>query len=333
MSIICFIPDATIKTSKATEMKSHFFFLTTTRAPYNHQQNKSTSRKIHKSPDKKIQPKKTLLKITKSNKNKTRDDKEINFNFLSGFEPEYDDVDHTNNKILKAIEQLNIQGRVMFPETTNKEVKRKPLRDNKPRNIITTQSTTTNATNVKAMFSKIINKHLKKFHKEGSSVIKKYNTHDVATRTTSSWKKSKPVKRNPTTPEAEAYQKNTRQINSREYYRSGHVVDRLKHVLLNYDISQRPEQRGNSLQKFSVVYVPLPLKLKARYNYLNHYPVNPRMQVLLSNYGYYLPGSLGIRRYPYGLYNHMAYNNIYVNKPFGATYSDNSEPDPEPWYP
>lgn len=308
--------------SKSTEMKSVFFFLTTTRTTNNKNQKKTT--KLYTSPPpKKMKSKKTQPKITK----KTAHDKEeISFNFLSGNEHEYDDVDHTNYTVIKAIEQLNNQSRATFSKAINNDIKRTPRRYN----ITTTPSITTKTSNVKEIFGDIIKKHLKDFHNEDLSMVKRYNHQESATLTTSSWNRKKGAKRIASTPETDAYidanhRQNTRQLNARDFYRSGHVVDKLKHVLLNYDISRRPEQRPNSLQKFGLVYVPVPLKLMARYNNLNHYPVNPRLQVLLSNYGYYLPGSFGIRRF--GLYNHLAYNNIYAKKPFGDIYRNNIDPD------
>lgn len=313
-------------------MRSHFFFLTTTSATDNYQQKKL--RKLQTSPHKITQLKKSPLKLTKNTK--AQDDKEINFKLLTDLNREYDDVDQTHYKILKAIEQMNIRDRGMFPNGTNNNGKRKPPRYDSLRNI-TTPSARTITTNGKEIFNDIIKKHLIDFHNDDISMVKRNNHYDLTMRTTSSWKRNKNVKRIPTTPVTDGYidanhRQNTRQLNSRDYSRSGHVVDKLKHVLLNYDISRRPEQRRNSLQKFSLVYVPIPLKLKARYNYLNHFPVNPRMQVLLSNYGYYLPGSLGIRRF--GLYNHLAYNNIHAKKLFGPIYSNSIdiEPDADPGY-
>lgn len=333
--ILGFIPGTTIKTSEETKMRSHFFFLTTTRAPNNYYQNEP--RKHPTSPHLTIQLEKTTLKITDNTK--TQDDKEINFKFLTQFDHEYEDVD-TKYKILKAIEQLNNQARGMFPDTTSNYDKRTRPCFNKTRNIptvttITTSSTETDASNIQKILSDIITKQLKNTHKADISMLQNLNRHDLTMHTTSSWKRNNSVKRFATTPEIDTdndlnHRHNTRQLNSREYTRSGHITEKLKDMILNYDISRRPEQTRNSLQRFGLVYVPVPLKFKARYNYLNHFPVNPLMQVLLSNYGYYLPGSLGIRRF--GLYNHMAYNNIYVNKPFGTVYRYNIKPDREPWY-
>lgn len=326
MKILAFIPDTTTKISNATVMKSHFFFLTTTRTTKSYKQKKAYLHTLP--PAKKMQLKKSQIKVTKNTK--TQDDKEISFKFVSGLNREYDDVDHTNYTIVKAFEQLNTHRHAKFPGPTHKDGKRTPPRHNKTRYIRTTSSTTTKASIVKEIYGDIIKKHLKDFHNEDSSMVKKYQRLDLSMLTTSSWNRKRSVKRIATTPVTEIYldaiyRQNARQPNTKDYYRSGHIADKLKHVLLNYDISRRPEQRSNSLQKFSLVYVPVPLKLKARYNYLNHYPVNPRLQVLLSNYGYYLPGSFGLRRF--GLYNHLAYNNIYVNKPFGAIYKNNIDTD------
>lgn len=333
--ILGFIPGTTIKTSEETKMRPHFFFLTTTHAPNNYYQNKP--RKHHTSPHLTIQLEKTPLKIT--NNTKTQDDKEVNFKYLSQFDYEYEDAE-TKHTTLKAIKQVNDQGRGVFSDATSNDDKRTTPRFNKTRNIptittITTSSTTTNASNMQEIFSDIITKHLKNIHKVDISMLKNLNRYDLTMHTTSSWKRNNSFKRFATTPEIDInndlnHRHNTRQLNSREYYRNGYITEQLKHMILNYDISRRPEQTRNSLQKFGLVYVPVPLKFKARYNYLNHFPVNPLMQVLLSNYGYYLPGSLGIRRF--GLYNHLAYNNIYVNKPFGTIYRNNIEPDGEPWY-
>lgn len=314
-----------MKPTKGTEMKYQFFFLTTTRGTNNyHQKKPRTHKKI---------PLKTTQNI------KAQDDKEISFEFLSKSDREFDDVNQTNYKINKAIEQLNNKERGFFPNPIKNNSNNSPLpvSHNKTGNLITTTSSTTNSKRINEIYSSKIKNHLKNFQTEYISMQKRYNHQDLTmvTDATSIWKRNKAVKRSPTTPDTDVYtnannKQNTRQMKRREYYRSGNIAEKLRDVLLYYDISRRPEQTRNSFQKFGLVYVPVPLKLKARYNYLNHYSVNPRMQVMLSNYGYYLPGSLGIKRF--GLYNHLAYNNIYVNKPFGATYRNIIEPDSENWY-
>lgn len=189
----------------------------------------------------------------------------------------------------------------------------------------TTPSTTTKPSTVKKLYN-VFKSHLEDFTIDDINVVKRFNYHDL--HTTAGGRKNKGVENVTITPNTKINKDskrrhNTRQSNSREYYRSGHAVDKMKQVLLNYDISSRPEQKRNSLQKFALVYVPVPLKLKARYNYLNHFPLNPRMQTLLSNYGYYLPGSLGVRRF--GIYD-------WAYKPIGAIYSNIIGPEPESWY-
>lgn len=303
-----------MKNSKYTETRPHFFMITATLASNNDHQKKS--RKLQALLQRRMQLKKTPLKITKATK--TQNNREMNFKFLPKFRYEYHDMDkYTNYKIDKVIEQLNIHN------TINNYGKRTSPRYNKTRNIPTTPSTTTNASTVKEIFDDMIKTHMKDLHAEDISVVKRYNHHDSSMHTTSSWKRNKGVKSIPTTLETDENMTAKFWHNNGEYYRRGQVVDTLKHVLLNYDISRRPEQRRNSLQKFGIGYVPVPLKLKARYNYLNHFTQNPRMQALLSNYGYYLPGSLGVRRF--GIYN-------WANKPLEPIYRNIVEPDPEYWY-
>ncbi|KAL0882016.1 hypothetical protein ABMA27_001765 [Loxostege sticticalis] len=81
--------------------------------------------------------------------------------------------------------------------------------------------------------------------------------------------------------------------------------------LPNYSLSRR--QRNQSPIN-GYMLIPIPIRAFPQFNNFNLDP----LAVLLSNSGYYLPGSYGIRGKYRNLYGYLASNNIHNNKPFGS---------------
>ncbi|CAK1541218.1 unnamed protein product [Leptosia nina] len=86
--------------------------------------------------------------------------------------------------------------------------------------------------------------------------------------------------------------------------------------LPNYSLSLRQNSRHSPSKDF--IYINVPIKLPLSYNSPNHLLVDPLIAVLLSNYGYYLPGYYGVNGKYQNLYGYSAANNIHNNKPFGS---------------
>lgn len=85
--------------------------------------------------------------------------------------------------------------------------------------------------------------------------------------------------------------------------------------LPNYILSRRTKI-GSPLH--AVMFLPIPLRVLPQFNNLKQLSVDPLLAVLMSNYGYYFPGSYGIHSRYRNLYGHLATNNIHNNKPFGS---------------
>lgn len=104
-------------------------------------------------------------------------------------------------------------------------------------------------------------------------------------------------------------------------------TETLSKILSKYNLNSKDELQNYAISRVSSAQNTLksnlpdvPFKVSS-FNYL---PVNPLLAVLLSNYGYYLPGAFGIRNNYRNLYGYLASNNIHNNKPFGSykIYSD-----------
>lgn len=99
--------------------------------------------------------------------------------------------------------------------------------------------------------------------------------------------------------------------------------------LRNYDISLRENSRNSNNHDY--IFIPVPIKLPARYNNANHLPVDPLLSVFLSNYGHYIPSLYGIHSGYNNLYGYLASNNIHNNKPSGS-YKIFSDTDSFHWF-
>lgn len=113
---------------------------------------------------------------------------------------------------------------------------------------------------------------------------------------------------------------------SLNYLTQNNITDKFLDILSRHNIKPEDElpnytiSRKNKIQgpTNAFMFIPIPLRVLPQFNNLKQLSVDPLLAVLMSNYGYYFPGSYGIHSRYRNLYGHLASNNIHNNKPFGS---------------